>query len=212
MDEKKNSHKILLKYRYKPLKQAQFVTNMAKARQEEVEDVVIQAIGHSERRNILKIINASPNGVTYSEILGEINLNTGHLNYHLRGLEGLIERNESRQYRLTPLGYKALHILSVIGEQINNDDMPYINVAEATQESLLHPILIGWLNVISVVALFGVSSGLYLVGKNMYSGDLMQMLPGFIITLICGVEIIVLLRARKSAPEFLKKLERRYLK
>jgi len=188
------------------------MTTTVKTRREEAEDAVIQAIGHHERRNILKIINASPNGSTYSEILGETELNTGHLNYHLRGLEGLIERSESRQYRLTPLGYKALHLLSVIGEQIETEDMPYINAAVASQTSLLHPLLIGWLNVLSVVASFGLLAGLYLIGKNMYSGDLMRVLPGFVIALICGVEIIVFFRARKSAPEYLRRLERRYLK
>jgi predicted transcriptional regulator len=188
------------------------MTTMGKTGREEVEDAVIQAIGHRERRNILKIINASPNGSTYSEILGETELNTGHLNYHLRGLEGLIERSESRQYRLTPLGYKALHILSVIGEQIETEDMPYINTAVASQTSLLHPMLIGFINVVSVIALFGLIAGLWLVGVNMYSGDLVRVLPGFVIALICGVEIIVLFRARKSAPEYLRRLERRYLK
>ncbi len=188
------------------------MVTMAKTRQEEVEEAVIQAIGHRERRNILKIINASPNGATYSEILGETDLNTGHLNYHLRGLEGLVERSESRQYRLTPLGLKATRILSSIGEEINSDDMPYINVAVATQSSLLHPMLIGFLNVVSVVALFGLLAGLWLMGVNMYSGELMRVLPGFVIALICGGEIIVLLRARKSAPEYLRRIERRYLK
>ena len=185
---------------------------MGKTRREEIEDAVIQAIGHRERRNILKIINASPNGSTYSEILGETDLNTGHLNYHLRGLEGLVERNEYRQYRLTSLGYKALHLLSVIGEQINDEDMPYINAAVATQTSLLHPMLIGFLNVVLVVSLFGLLSGLYLMGINMYSGELMRVLPGFVIALICGVEIILLFRARKSAPEYLRRFERKYLK
>ena len=79
------------------MKQPKNVTTMGKTGREEIEDAIIQAIGHHERRNILKIINAQPNGSTYSEILGETDLNTGHLNYHLRGLEGLIERRESRQ-------------------------------------------------------------------------------------------------------------------
>ena len=122
------------------------------------------------------------------------------------------ERGESRQYHLTPLGYKALNLLSVIGEQIDNEDMPYINAAVATQTSLLHPLLIGFINVVSVVALFGLLAGLYLVGKNMYSGDLMRVLPGFVIALICGGEIILFWRARKSAPEYLRSIERRYLK
>jgi predicted transcriptional regulator len=72
----------------------------------EVEEVVLQALGHEERRNILKIIGASTDGVTYSSILGETGLDTGHLNYHLRGLEGLIEKDDDKIYKLTPLGVR----------------------------------------------------------------------------------------------------------
>ncbi len=51
---------------------------------EEVEDVIILALGHRERRNILKIVHSTENGASYSEILGEPGLNTGRMNYHLR--------------------------------------------------------------------------------------------------------------------------------
>ena len=37
---------------------------------EEVEDVNIQALGHRERRNILKIVYSAENEASYSEILG----------------------------------------------------------------------------------------------------------------------------------------------
>ena len=77
---------------------------MVSRMREEVEDVIIQALGHRERRNILKIIHSAENGASYSEILGELSLNTGRMNYHLRQLEGLIERDDQRRYRLTPLG------------------------------------------------------------------------------------------------------------
>jgi hypothetical protein len=46
----------------------------------EVEELILQGIGHEERRNILKIIASSPEGVIYSEILHELHLNTGKLN------------------------------------------------------------------------------------------------------------------------------------
>jgi len=188
------------------------MVTMAKTRQEEVEEAVIQAIGHRERRNILKIINASPNGATYSEILGETDLNTGHLNYHLRGLEGLVERNESRQYRLTPLGLKAILLLSTIGEEINNEDTPYINAAVAIQSSLLHPLLSGFLNFMLVVDSFGLVASLWLLGKGVYSGELQLAYAGIVLALICGGIVYSLLRARRTAPDYLRMIERRYLK
>ena len=70
---------------------------MAKTGRDEIEDIILQALSHKERRGILKIIGATQEGVTYSSILGETELNTGHLNYHLRSLEGLIEKGWSLQ-------------------------------------------------------------------------------------------------------------------
>ena len=69
---------------------------MAKNGRNEAEEIIVQAIGHSDRRNILRIIVATQDGVTYSSILGETEMNTGHLNYHLRNLEGLIEKQDLR--------------------------------------------------------------------------------------------------------------------
>ena len=80
---------------------------MAKNGRKEVEGIILQAIGHGDRRTIIRIIGANPDGVTYSSILGETELNTGHLNYHLRNLDGLIEKRDDKLYRLTPLGHKA---------------------------------------------------------------------------------------------------------
>jgi CubicO group peptidase (beta-lactamase class C family) len=68
---------------------------------DEIEDVIMRALTHRERRNILKIIDYSNGGVVYSGILGETGLSTGRLNYHLKELEGFIEKDEERRYLLT---------------------------------------------------------------------------------------------------------------
>ncbi|GAH17440.1 unnamed protein product, partial [marine sediment metagenome] len=62
-------------------------------KREEVEEIIIQGIGHQERRNILKIISLAEGGASYSVILGELGLNTGRMNYHLRQLQGLVKRD-----------------------------------------------------------------------------------------------------------------------
>ena len=77
-------------------------------KREEIEEIIIQGLGHQERRNILKIISLVEGGASYSVILGELGLNTGRMNYHLKQLQGLIVRNGDRKYHLTPLGEKAL--------------------------------------------------------------------------------------------------------
>ena len=78
-------------------------------RRDEVEEIIIQALGHPERGNIIEIIGASKENVSYSEILGEIGLNTGIMNYHLKLLEGVVEHDKNRRYTLTSIGKKSFH-------------------------------------------------------------------------------------------------------
>ncbi len=99
------------------------------SRKEDVEELIIQGLGHKERRNILKIISLAPRGAAYSEILGELGLNTGSMNYHLRQLEGLVERNGDRRYHLTPLGKRALTVLGSMTDELENGYEEYLSRA-----------------------------------------------------------------------------------
>lgn len=177
-----------------------------------VEEAVIQAIGHYERRNIIKIIGAAPGGVTYTEILGETGLNTGHLNYHLRGLEGMVERDEARLYRLTPLGLKALRLLAAIGEDIGNGDAPYIDTALTAQTSLFSPLIRGYLNAVILVCSFGVLGGLWLLGNNYMYGMTSKTMWGAVIILICGAVMISALWNYRTVLDYFRKWEKRMLR
>jgi hypothetical protein len=95
-------------------------------RREDIEELIIQGLGHRERRNILKIISLAPKGAVYSDILGELGLNTGRMNYHLRQLEGLVERNGDRRYHLTPLGRRALAVLGSMTDDLGNGYEEYL--------------------------------------------------------------------------------------
>jgi predicted transcriptional regulator len=95
-------------------------------RREDVEELIIQGLGHRERRNILKIISVAPQGAVYSDILGELGLNTGRMNYHLKQLEGLVERNGDRRYHLTPLGKRALTVLGSMTDDLENGYENYL--------------------------------------------------------------------------------------
>jgi len=44
---------------------------MVKNTSSELDDIIIKALGHQERKNILKIIASYPEGVNYTGILGE---------------------------------------------------------------------------------------------------------------------------------------------
>jgi len=99
------------------------------SRKKEIEGIIIQGLGHQERRNILKIISLADGGASYSEILGELGLNTGRMNYHLKLLESLVVRNGDRRYHLTPIGKKALGVLHSMTENLENGYEEYLKEA-----------------------------------------------------------------------------------
>lgn len=127
-------------------------------RNEDVEDVIIQGLDNQERRNILKVIKLAKDGAIYSEIMGELELNSGLLNYHLRQLEGLITKNAEGRYILTPLGEKALRGLYAMTENLENGYEEYLNRAKVRQRRTHFPIAAGILTIIAscVSCVFGI--------------------------------------------------------
>ena len=93
----------------------------------ELDDLVIRALSSPERKNILRIVGSYPEGVNYTGILGETMLSTGRLNYHLGELDGFLERDEERRYRLTELGRKAVAVLEFIKEGIDTGILVTLN-------------------------------------------------------------------------------------
>jgi len=183
---------------------------MDKSPKTEVEEVVLQALGHEERRNILKIIGASTDGVTYSSILGETGLDTGHLNYHLRGLEGLIEKDDDKIYKLTPLGVKALRLLKGIDDDVNGDVSQYIKSAKNTQDSLLHPLIKLILVVFSIGAgILFLGSLVVLINARTIAGN--AVILAFVVMIISGIVLYYLLKSLRTVPEFVRRWERKVL-
>ena len=56
----------------------------------EIESVIFDALAHPARRDILRLISFGADGASYTEILGELGLSTGRLNYHLKQLDRII--------------------------------------------------------------------------------------------------------------------------
>ena len=110
----------------------------------EAEEIILQGIGHEERRNILKIIGSAPEGVIYSEILDELQLNTGKLNYHLKLLTGLIERDETRHYHLTKLGKKSVMVLNSMTEDLDEEEINLISSAKTKKDDFITSVVSGW--------------------------------------------------------------------
>jgi predicted transcriptional regulator len=185
---------------------------MSKNGQNEAENIILQAIAHSERRGIIRIIGANPNGVTYSSILGETQLNTGHLNYHLRSLEGLIEKSDDRYYHLTPLGIKSLELLNNLRKDIDSDMLPYVEVARRDKDGVIHPFVKGllYIGIAGIGIVFFASIVLAVV--SITSGGLMGVLVAGGMMVFTGVVLWVLIGSLKTVPEFVRRLERKLMK
>ncbi len=186
---------------------------MAKNGHKEVEDIILQAIGHSERRGIIRIIGVNTEGVTYSSILGETELNTGHLNYHLRNLEGLIEKRGDKLYRLTPLGLKALEMLINLRKEIDGDVIQYVEVAKGSRDGSLHPFVKGllYIGIAGIGMVFLASLGLFAWSISGGGAGLVGIFTSLAMATFTGVILWVLISALKTVPEFVRRLERKLM-
>lgn len=176
----------------------------------ELEEIIIQALGHEARRTMLKIINSSEKGASYTDLMIELGLSTGKLNYHLGQLEGLVEKNEERKYVLTFLGRKAMSLLSSITRNISPDEEKYLKAAQLAQKSVLHPLVKSFVYIgiamVSVI-LFIWGHLTYIVLAEGGPPIVYILLP---VLLAIGFGILgSLISALKRAPAYLKWLEKR---
>jgi hypothetical protein len=186
---------------------------MAKNGRNEVENIILQAIGHKERREIIRIIGANPNGATYSSILGETKLNTGHLNYHLRNLEGLIEKREDKLYQLTPLGIKSLELMNNLNKEIDSDVIQYIETVKDTDDGSLHPFVKGliYIGIAAFGIVFVAGTGLFIMSLTRAEFAIIMTSISLVMMVISGVILWVLFNALRTVPNFIRRLERKLM-
>lgn len=178
---------------------------------EELEEIIIQALGHEIRRTILKIITSSETGALYTDLMTELALPTGKLNYHLGKLEGIVEKNKERRYVLTPLGKQAMSVLNSIAQNISSDYEKYVTTAQFAQRSTLHPILKSLIYIgiaCTSLVLFVWSFITYIVVTEGAPFIVYILLP---ILIALGIVVLGwLVYALKKAPKFLKRFEKRW--
>lgn len=78
--------------------------------------MMFSALNHPIRRRIIEML--ARNSVTYTCMLEELDIDTGKLNFHLKKLEDLIEKNEKGLYKLTDKGLRAFSIMQQVPEKI----------------------------------------------------------------------------------------------
>ncbi len=108
---------------------------------EEIENVTFQALAHPVRRTIIRIAQSRSQGVTYTELITELGLSTGKLNYHLEQLKGVLEKNSGNSYVLSPFGKKTVEHLNLIEQRTDSEDEKYVKIAILSQKASLQPIM-----------------------------------------------------------------------
>ncbi|MBA7618620.1 hypothetical protein ES703_25950 [subsurface metagenome] len=142
-------------------------------------------------------------GVLYSDILHGLGLNTGKLNYHLKLLDGVVEKDDSRRYRLTDLGVRAMGLLGGLTEDLDEESVRrFSSVRERRDEFVVG--VVGWYFNLIIVGTFtfflGVVSLFWLGMGRTFDPVVVYGVIG--VSALCFVGLTWwLLRVRRDAPE-----------
>jgi predicted transcriptional regulator len=178
---------------------------------EQIENVTFQALAHQTRRTIIRIVQSRNQGVSYTELIAELGLSTGKLNYHLEQLKGLIEKNSSRYYVLTPFGKKALEHLSLIEQRISSEDEKYVKIAALSQKTSLQPIVKSFLVIGIVMIAFFISIWGYIGYIAITEGAPVIIYIALPLLMAIGFSILgTLVYALVRTPFWIKRFEQRY--
>jgi len=182
---------------------------MTKPASNEIETVVFQALAHPMRRTIITLLNGNTKGLLYTELITELGLPTGKMNYHIQQLEGLIEKNSGQRYVLTSLGKKALSQLRQLQSEVTDEDEKYLSIAAKNQRATLEPTLKSFI----IIGIAASSIVLFILATMAYVALTEGGTPVIIFLLLPLLDIAVivtLVRALRNAPAWLRRLERRF--
>ncbi len=175
----------------------------------DMEATIVQAVSHEVRRTILRIVGSGEKGASYTEIITELGISTGQINYHLKQLEGLLEKSADRKYVLTPLGRRAVAFIDSITAEDGREYERYVKAAQAAQRSSIYPAF-RWLLYIAMafMALFVAMWG-FLFYIAVSEGAPLIVYVVLPILLALGVAALVWLAYTvRRAPSYIKWLER----
>ncbi len=180
--------------------------------EEQIENILFQALAHPMRRTILKILGSRPDGVSYSELITELGLSTGKMNYHLEQLSGFTAKNEERRYILTPFGRKAFNQLSLMKQELSVEDEKYVRIAEASQKSSLQPALRCFLLVGIAVSSMLLMIWFYIAYVVFTEGAPIIVYVLLPILIAIGFSLLgSFIVALRRTPDWVRRLERRFL-
>lgn len=178
---------------------------------DQIENVTFQALAHSTRRTIIRLIQSRNQGISYTELITELRMSTGKLNYHLEQLKGLIEKNSNQQYALTPFGEKAMEHLKLIEQKISSDDEKYVKIAILSKRASLQPIVKAFLAMSIVLSAVLTSVWVFLFYVFLIEGAPMIIFVLMPVLIVVGFGLIgTMVYALVKAPSWVKRFEQRF--
>ncbi|MFX0059691.1 MAG: winged helix-turn-helix domain-containing protein [Candidatus Hodarchaeota archaeon] len=173
------------------------------------EDVLIHAIGHKIRREILEILKG--NSKSFSELLNFFDISTGKLNYHLNQIKGFLTKNNENMYELSPLGIKSLEIIDLIRKEVSETDQPYLKEAFLSQKDRsTKSLIVQGIN-------FGIGGVGFIFAITIFLTVLFFTIPDIpifiwpiIITMLFGeiMGLIWLIRVRLRSPDIIERIDK----
>lgn len=83
--------------------------------EEETYSLIFTSLKHPIRKRILRML--ADKALTYSEILEILNIDSGHLSYHLENLGDLTVHSNNGQYKLSSFGVAAVKLMGEVEDQ-----------------------------------------------------------------------------------------------
>lgn len=180
---------------------------------DEIESIIFQALSHPMRRTIITLLDANVKGATYTELITELGLPTGKMNYHLEQLEGLIEKNPENRYVLTSLGKKALAQLRQLKHEVTSDDQKYLSIARKSQKASLEPTVKSFI-IIGITSALTLAFILAMLTYVMLTEEGTPLPVLLLLPLLIAIDLAItatLFRALRNVPAWLRRIERRYI-
>ncbi|MFX0108880.1 MAG: helix-turn-helix domain-containing protein, partial [Candidatus Hodarchaeota archaeon] len=132
--------------------------------EEETYSTIFSSLKHPIRRRILRMLDGNPS--TFSDILEELRIDSGHMNYHLDQL-GILLTKADTNYSLSAFGRTAVGLMKGVEE-------PLPKIGHRNIDGLQKRILAGFLMLILVSSTLGLTSLCYYGENNQLRLQLVQ--------------------------------------
>lgn len=174
------------------------------------EEIFIQAISHEIRRNILRLLMESPK--SFTDLLSFFDISSSKLTYHLKHIQGFVEKDEHQYYTITDLGKRALNVLNSIKEGVKPEEQSLLKEAFQGQKTYRKSLAIQGMNLLIGIMVFAmaISTTIFIIASSdPQTPWIIYPISGVIIL----IEVLVLIwaiRTKRNAPMVLAKLKKHF--